>query len=422
MSTKADLFFIKSDRCGSLYYHNVYNYYDEPLIFTALNEYEQLFFCYSLGCDDSYDRWIIVPTSQDKVNKLEQKDISIFNMIKPSASAKVLLVKIDLESYKIGEELVVASKLPYKMPDEKLCITENINFDGKRKHTHRIRIAKKSNSSLVSETLNRVSEVFTEFCRNYLNKFDIPVSFYPKDAVIGSFVYRVKTETDKNSDFNTRGYEALEKISSEEDFLSSLDEREIDLRIVRKLFDLIGTNDVGIQFIDESTTRTILELGPDYAKSLIPKIDDKLGLYLDSTMVPQADNLERIKDYLTIVNNNRVVTSVELGVEPRQVQYYRDACILLSLVHEYSSLTPLGAKVANSTDSGEWLTIIKEQFENSECGNLWMALEGVDSIVDISEDSAAQFLIDYCNGLSESTSRRRAQTLKAWVKRFREIL
>lgn len=62
-------------------------------------------------------------------------------------------------------------------------------------------------------------------------------------------------------------------------------------------------------------------------------------------MVPQADSLERIRLYLNIVDRNRVVTAKELGVEPRQVSYYRDACKLLSLIHDYSSLTPLGMKL-----------------------------------------------------------------------------
>ncbi|KAB5322271.1 DUF6575 domain-containing protein, partial [Bacteroides stercoris] len=315
MSAKDDLLFLTSSRCGSLYYHNVYSYYDEPLIFTALNEYDQLFFCYSLGCDEQHDRWIIVPASQEKVNRLEQKDIPIVHMIKPSVSAKVLLTKIGLDTNEVSEEFVVAKKLPYKMPQDNVFIRENINYDGRRKHSHRIRIAKKSNKDIISETLNQVSEVFGEFCRHYLKKHEISVSFYPRDAVEGSFVYRVKTATKDEIDFRTKGYELLSKVSSHEDFLSSLEAQEIDLRIVRKLFDLIGSNDIEIQLIDEDSTQTILGLEPNYVEELLPDINDKLGSYLDSTMVPQADSLERIRLYLNIVDRNRVVTAKELGVE-----------------------------------------------------------------------------------------------------------
>ncbi len=421
MSAKDDLLFLTSGRCGSLYYHNVYSYYDEPLIFTALNEYEQLFFCYSLGCDEQHDRWIVVPTSQERVNRLEQKDLSIVQMIKPAASAKVLLVKIDLDTYAVSEDFIVAKKLPYKMPQNNVFIRENINYDGKRKHSHRIRIAKKSNKDIISEILNQVSEVFGEFCRHYLKKHEISVSFYPRDAVEGSFVYRVKTTTTDESDFRTKGYELLSKVSSHEDFLSSLDGKEIDLRIVRKLFDLIGANDIEIQLIDEDSTQIILGLEPNYIEKLLPSINDKLGSYLDSTMVPQADSLNRIRLYLNIVDRNRVVTAEELGVDPRQVSYYRDACKLLSLIHDYSSLTPLGMKVALSENEEEWVKIIQRQFEESDCGHIWMLKEEVNSMLDIKEDSAAEFLIENCNGLSDNTSRRRAQTLKSWVRKFKEF-
>ncbi|MES7679645.1 hypothetical protein U6K38_12230, partial [Cutibacterium acnes] len=153
----------------------------------------------------------------------------------------------------------------------------------------------------------------------------------------------------------------------------------------------------------------------------LPDINDKLGSYLDSTMVPQADSLERIRLYLNIVDRNRVVTAKELGVEPRQVSYYRDACKLLSLIHDYSSLTPLGMKVAVSQNDEEWVKIIQRQFEESDCGHIWMLKQDVSSILDIQENSAAEFLIENCNGLSDNTSRRRAQTLKSWVRKFKEF-
>lgn len=421
MSTKEDLLFLESPRCGSLYYHNVYSYYDEPIIFTALNEFEQLFFCYALGCDDLNDRWIIVPTSQDRINKLEQKDLAIVKMIKASAKAKVLLTKINLETFEVTEEFQLAKMLPFKMPEADVFIRENINYDGKRKFSHRIRVARNTSSPIMSETLNKVSDVFIEFCRHYLKKFDINVAWYAQDAIKGSFVYRMKTVPDDESRFISEGYELLSNISTYENFLSSLQAREIDLRIIRKLFELIAANNLEIQLIEENSTNIILNLDSSYIEKIIPKVDDMLGSYLDSSMVPQADSLSRIKKYLSIVADQRVVKSNELGVDPRQVSYYKDACKILSLVHDYSSLTPLGLKVALSQNEEEWLKILQRQFEESDCGNLWMLNQKVESILEIDETSAAEFLIKNCNGLSDSTSIRRSKTLKSWVKVFKAL-
>ncbi|MGP9801250.1 DUF6575 domain-containing protein [Rheinheimera sp. NSM] len=420
MSTRDELLFLESARYGVLYYHNVYSYYDEPIIFTALNEYDQLFFCYSLGNNETHDRWIIVPTSQDKVNKLEQKDLSITGMIKQVGKIKILLLEIDLNDFSIKESLINSKKFNFKMPNENVFIHENINYDGRRKHTHRIRIAKTSSSEIMSEVLNKVSEVFGEFCRHYLRKHDISVSLFPQDAVEGSFVYRVKTKAKDDHLFKTKGYELLSKVSINDSFTNALKQQEIDLRIVRKLFDLIGTNNIEIQLIDEDTTDTVLNLSPSYVREIIPEVDNLLGAYLDSSMVPQADNLSRIKKYLSLLADKHLVTAEELDVDPRQVDYYRDACKILSLIHDYSSLTPLGLKVAQSQSNHEWINIIQRQFEESDCGSLWMLNQKVDSLLEIDEGSAVQFLIENCNGLSISTSTRRAQTLKSWVKAFKQ--
>jgi len=244
----------------------VYSFYDEPIIFTALNEFDQLFFCYSLGCDETHDRWLIVPVSQDRVNKLEQKDLPIIKILKPSAKTKLTEIRIDLKTFEISESLRVAKELPYQMPSDKVFIHENINYDGRRNYSHRIRVAKVKNSDIMSETLNKVSEVFVEFCRHYLRKHSIKISLYAKDAVRGSFVYRMKAVTKNEEQLKTEGYRLLSGISSRDDFLKSLEEREVDLRILRKLFDLIGSNDIEVQLVDEESTETILNLSPNYVQ------------------------------------------------------------------------------------------------------------------------------------------------------------
>ena len=421
MTTKSKLLFLVSDKFGPLYYHNVYAFYDEPITFTALNEFGQLYFCYSLGLDDSnkYDQWLIVPISEERANKLEQKDIPILKAIQQTKESKVLFVKIDIESNECIESMENTKNTSYILPTSEVYICENINYDGKRKHTHRIRIAKENNTPIVSGVLDNASTYFGNFCKTYLRKFDISTNFFPQDAIRGSFVYRVKAES--VSELYSKGHSILNNIADKQEFLLALDNREIDLRVVRKLFDLLLSNKLVIQLIDENSTETILELSSDYVKELLKEVDNRLSDYLDSSMVPQADNLDRIKSYLYIYNTEGFVTAKALGVEERQVGYYRGACLNLSLIHNYAKLTPLGMKALIAKDEQEYIQIIQRQFEETECGNIWMLKEGVTSIVDINEGSATKFLIENCNGLSPKTSARRAQTLKAWVRKFKEF-
>jgi hypothetical protein len=422
MTTKKELYFLTIERCGgALFYHNVYSFYDEPLIFSALNEYGQLFFCYSLGCDASHDRWIVVPTSQDKVNQLEQKDIPIIKMMKDKLSSKVLHIKVDLRTQEVSEEQVAIKNLHYKMPLDDVFIRENVNYDGKRKFSHRVRIAKESNVAINSKALSDVFKDFGKFLRHFMGKHKIPIQMFPEDAIRGSFVYRVKAKSENEEQFRSIGYDLLSRISSTEGFIKSLQQREFDLRIVRKFFDSVLNNKVSVELIDVESTATLLKIEPNGIKAMSSAVNDMLGSYLDSTMVPQADSLDRLKKYLGIVDKGRVVTAEELGVDKRQVSYYRDACRLLSLVHDYSFLTPLGSKVVASQKESEWIPIIRRQFEESDCGNIWMLNQKVDSILDIDESTAGQFLIDNCNGLSENTSQRRASTLRSWVRKFKEV-
>jgi hypothetical protein len=426
-----DNVFMKTPRFGVLSYCNVYNFYVEPLIFTAVNEFGQLFFCYSLGIEDGNDVWIVIPVSQELVHKLEQKEIPVVKMIKQSKTSRVFLFRVDLETQDVTETDVPSNSLKYKMPNDKYFIRENINYDGSREHTHKIRIASQQSKQIPSGVLDRASEAFGDFCRHYLKKFGIAVSIYSLDAIRGSFVYRVQAvqqqgkkaaqqQDEKAPDFKVAGYEYLSRINTRDKFVASLEDREVDLRIVRKLFDIISKHDLKIQFIEESSTESLVSLTPDYVNGLIAIIDENLNKYLDSSMVPQADNLDTLKKYLTVLDDEHIVTAEKLGVVPRQVSYYRDACEMLGLVHEYSTLTPTGIR-AKKADDNDFIKIIKHQFENSDCGYMWMKSAGVDNILNIDENSAADFLIQECNGLSESTSRRRAQTLKSWVLKIKQF-
>ncbi|OXR99548.1 DUF6575 domain-containing protein [Shewanella algae] len=417
---KSELLFIKTKTFGRLYYHNVYSFYEQPLTFVSLNDFGQLFFCYSLGLDDHYlkDQWIIVPISEDNVNKLEQKDIPIIKAIKQSSTSNVLVVDILLESGRLIERRTPANKLDFIFPDKNVFIHENINYDGSRKHTHRIRFSKNAKSPIASEVLDSASKAFNEFCKNFLRYFDVKTNFYHQDAIRGSFVYRVKAS--QIEELQSKGHAVLSKISDVNEFINAIDNKEIDLRLARNLFEELLNSELKVELYDEESTELILSLEHEYVEVLLREVDERIGVYLDSTMVPQADNLDRVKLYLTLVAENQVVTSDNLRVDPRQVSYYRDACQLLSLIHSYGKITPIGYKALHTDNEEDYLKIIQRQFEEMECGHIWMKEQKVTSILDINENTAAQFLIKNCNGLSDNTSVRRARTLSSWVKRFKK--
>ena len=88
------------NRFGRLSYHNVYSVYDIPLIFSAKNEYGQDYFCYFLGYEstNNTEKWLIIPTSESIINKLEQKDISIRKILMPNENSLGILTLVDCET------------------------------------------------------------------------------------------------------------------------------------------------------------------------------------------------------------------------------------------------------------------------------------------------------------------------------------
>lgn len=63
---------------GSLHYHHTYLFYDEPLVFSCINETFQLFFVLAIPkSDDNEMEWLLAPISQGKLLRLEKNSAEI---------------------------------------------------------------------------------------------------------------------------------------------------------------------------------------------------------------------------------------------------------------------------------------------------------------------------------------------------------
>ena len=417
------ILFLETD-FGKLFYHNVYAFYGEPVVFTAFNEYRHFFFCYSLGLDDEQenDLWLIMPISEEKKNRLEQKDIPVIKMMKGDDCEKIKLLKLNVDTGEKEENWISTRNYPYLMPDDTIYISENINWDDTRSHTHKIRVAA---NNLTNTKLNEITILFSNLIKSIFSKNNVNINLFPQDAIHGSFVFRVKTKCEGNAlqENKEKSYSDLLSFNDKHKFKEILNNKHIDVKSTWKLLNLIKSYDSVIQFIDESSTVKLLNINSELAGELLNLVDSKLDTYLESTMVPQANDIYKVKKYLDILKSDNVVALDKLGVtSERQISYYRDACYLLGLINErYNYLTPIGNRITEIQEENEWLKILRVQFENSECGYLWMKNQGVNSILDIDPNSATQYLLDNANGLSEDTAKRRASTLKRWVNVFKTI-
>lgn len=132
--------------------------------------------------------------------------------------------------------------------------------------------------------------------------------------------------------------------------------------------------------------------------------------------VPQADDLEKIGLLPMKIRDGHVSSSriaKQFGFTIRQASYYRHAAEILGLVRKDYSLTSLGKKYVQQAETERrklllarvcTLPLVKE-FLRSEKIGIEISLQWVANIIQRE------------TGLAPTTSRRRAQTLMAWLTR-----
>lgn len=406
-------------RFGQLTISNVYAFYDQPTVFSAKNEYGQLHFCYWLGLNEKDESWVINPVSEDLINQLEQKKIPISSLIKPKGYKSIFIFNENIETGEIIEQQISSKRnLPFTLPKDNIYIYENINIDGSRRHTHRIRINKESTALYLSDKLAQIYGSFSDYFHALKQPLSVSSNLQAVDAIPGSFNLRVKAAN--LEELREKAYETFSLASSQQGLREIIQNADVDLLQVRKIFSVLSKYETDVELIEEDTTNIVLRLAAKDVDDLIPMLDERLTTYLNSTMVPQADHLDSLKRFIVLVSEYGFVTAESFNKTKRQVSYYRDALEILGLIHSYGKLTPRGIK-AVSMNRSEFVGLVKEQFEETECGFLWMNSAGVDSVIDLDENTAGDFLIEYCTGLSSATAIRRGATLKRWVEEFKQL-
>lgn len=404
---------------GSLKINNVYAYYDEPTIFSAKNEFGQLYFCYWIHDDQEAEYWIINPVSGELINKLEQKKLPISKLIKPSGYEHIFMFRFPFDEGELAKvDLQTRKKLPFTLPKSSVFIADNINVDGSRKHTHRVRLSRENSHDFLPDKLAALFEAFSNYYNALRKSLNVSSSLATIDATSGSFNFRVKASN--ISDLQEKVYPTFRNSSSLHGLQEIIATGQVDLLSMRKLFGLLKDNDTDIELIEENSTEVILRLRAEDIENLLPVLDEKLITYLDSTMVPQADHLDSIKRYIELIHQHGYVTADTFNKTPRQVSYYRDAVIILRLMHDYGKLTPIGLR-ALELGRNDFVGLLKKQFEETECGYIWMNVSGVTSATSLDENAAGDFLIEHCRGLSENTAQRRGATLKRWIEEFKGL-
>jgi hypothetical protein len=115
------------------------------------------------------------------------------------------------------------------------------------------------------------------------------------------------------------------------------------------------------------------------------------------------------------VATGREVRPEDLGVVMRQVQYYSHAARILGLLDDDGEPTPLGRRLI-VLDTRARVREAAAGFAQSSVGKAWVAWSG--RPVDGLRPETAERFVRAVSDLEDSTVRRRAMTLRAWIGLF----
>ncbi|MFN5894384.1 MAG: hypothetical protein ACK45Z_17410, partial [Dolichospermum sp.] len=140
--------------------------------------------------------------------------------------------------------------------------------------------------------------------------------------------------------------------------------------------------------------------------------------------IPQADKLERILDFASLLiqypSSPSIVRQKFLdidGITERQFFYYLRAVEILGLANERQEPTA-SCYILHRLQNEAKKRFLAYQFISSKVGSAWFNWQNANDLSDIQPESATQFLLEVCPKLSETTVKRRAKTLKSWLNIF----
>ncbi|MBP2032715.1 hypothetical protein J2Z42_001389 [Clostridium algifaecis] len=125
------------DLLGRLYIKKVFVYYDEPLMFSCYNKFNQLFLANCIDEDDEKKMWILLPVSQYKLNLAEKNEISVRSLFIDPEEPFLWKLEQNIDSLmakasQIKPEILTDDELPtedayFNIEIEDKCMPKNNN-------------------------------------------------------------------------------------------------------------------------------------------------------------------------------------------------------------------------------------------------------------------------------------------------------
>lgn len=422
-----DNIFTKSPALGTLSMLNVYEFYEQPRLFSLENEVGSYFVAYWLEETDSYEGWLIIPISRLRLNRLENRDIDIRDLLIKQEQANFFKLDINFEDFSEKWSVLSKSELEhYKLPRPGLFVTEVTPASLRASNesemviaTHEVRLAKTvDGASPKLDQVTRVFENFSALYRSFLDTLNVKSGgIEPISARPGSFILSFYAEHIES--FNKVFVELVNRMNLRQDIHSFMQVNEVDIRSFTALLNSILQDSSNFEIKDNSTQETIIRIRKSDAAFYLPQLTRIASQYLTSYQVPQANDIDKILLLVKLSWEGKEITPLSIKTEQRHVAYYKHATRLLGLFETNGTMTALGQQVAEASDERK-LSILAKCFEASYCGWAWILWSNAENLQGVNPESAEEFLKNNCPSLSTNTATRRSSTLRKWCEEFKK--
>ncbi len=275
--------------------------------------------------------------------------------------------------------------------------------------------------SVVAHAVDKLERLFQAVADETFKKITTLPTFTPAQAIPGSWTIILHIDLNTNQSYLLAN--AIKSLSSAEyveneinafivdswqDCVAQLKENELQVNLA------VSTNNPELYFVNSISTEDI------------PKVEESVrqNIRVFSHDIPQADKLERILDFASLLiqypSSPSIVRQKFLdidGITERQFFYYLRAVEILGLANERQEPTA-SCYILYRLQNEAKKRFLAYQFISSKIGVAWFNWYNANDLSEIQPESATQFLLEVCPKLSEKTVKRRAITLKSWLKIF----
>ncbi len=415
---------------GKLAFYEIYDEFDGPRCFSAINSLRQVFLVYWCGdFENNISKWIYAPISQKRLDDLRRVKFSIRDVYdKPEQCLFHVSVNfnnqesnVDIVSTRNSKHLNLPPASFYLEPDDIEVIDPEADWDFELKIANSNNKAKASpERTVVTQIMDALSEILESLIKT--DKSKKQPQFYPLNAVYGSFEVKIGSNDHEKTSI---ALSQLNEILADESKMNTLLKKyKLDPYRVKDLLDITNQHRLSLKLTPKTNRHfdSYIEINDQTLPETIKTLENCTKTFLDSDKIPQSNSLDRVVEFVDRRSKGEILSPDNIkGIgTKRHIAYYLHGARCLGLLSDNHSITTAGRCLLSKETPKARYQFLADRFESSDFGWAWLKWSKVNSISALDPNTADEFVRQCVRGFSSTTTKRRATTLRAWLSLLQE--